>query len=282
MEQCIDFRINIYPWLMKPEIGMTRNEMTVYCVICDFIRNGLPAHPTYAQLADVLGSEDSTSSCPWISRNAVDGLVKKGFIARPVRGNSHGRANEYELIRTPRELFDIVDRNRPGYFSDSMREEYAKELNLNIEISHSLRIAPTEQSHQDRPANNIPTQPTASRLHRDTTLPAKPAEQETTFYDDFLNDCGLNDEQPTPEVETVTVITKEGEEIEVPVEQPPDDDVDDPDVPENEHHNQNTVENDETPVVVDEKDMDPQQRRAYSNKQNNAEWSDDLLADIPF
>lgn len=256
MEQCIDFRINIYPWLMKPEIGMTRNEMTVYCVICDFIRNGLPAHPTYAQLADVLGSEDSTSSCPWISRNAVDGLVKKGFIARPVRGNSHGRANEYELIRTPRELFDIVDRNRPGYFSDSMREEYAKELNLNIEISH-----------QDRPANNIPT------------LPAKPVEQnkeqETPFDDiDFLNDCGLNDEQPTPEVETVTVITADGEEIEVPVEQP-DDDVDDPDVPENEEHPK------QISTHIDVKDMDPQQR-AYFSKQNNAEWSDDLLVDIPF
>ncbi|HGX8664191.1 TPA: hypothetical protein ACJIMT_004918 [Escherichia coli] len=279
MEQCIDFRINIYPWLMKPEIGMTRNEMMVYCVICDFIRNGLPAHPTYAQLADVLGSEDNTSSCPWISRNAVDGLVKKGFIARPVRGNSHGRANEYELIRTPRELFDIVDRNRPGYFSDSMREEYAKELNLNIEISHSLRIAPTEQSHQDRPANNIPTQPTASRLHRDTTLPAKPVEQnkeqETPFDDiDFLNDCGLNDEQSTPKVETVTVITTDGEEIEVPVEQP-DDDVDDPDVPENEEHPK------QISTHIDGKDMDPQQR-AYFNKQNNAEWSDDLLADIPF
>lgn len=277
MEQCIDFRINIYPWLMKPEIGMTRNEMMVYCVICDFIRNGLPAHPTYAQLADVLGSEDSTSSCPWISRNAVDGLVKKGFIARPVRGNSHGRANEYELIRTPRELFDIVDRNRPGYFSDSMREEYAKELNLNIEISHSLRIAPTEQSHQDRPANNIPTQPTASRLHRDTTLPAKPVEQnkeQSTPFDDidFLNDCGLNDEQSTPKVETVTVITKEGEEIEVLVEQPDDDD---PDVPENEEHPK------QISTHIDGKDMDPQQR-AYFNKQNNAEWSDDLLADIPF
>lgn len=190
MEQCIDFRINVYPWLMKPEIGMTRNEMTVYCVICDFIRNGLPAHPTYAQLADVLGSEDNTSSCPWISRNAVDGLVKKGFIARPVRGNSHGRANEYELIRTPRELFDIVDRNRPGYFSDSMREEYAKELNLNSDIAHPIEV----DSH---------------------TLPAKPAEQvkdeeqETTFYDTaFLEDCGLVDDgQPfEPRVQISTHI----------------------------------------------------------------------------
>ena len=268
MEQCIDFRINTYPWLMKPEIGMTRNEMMVYCVICDFVRNGLPAHPTYAQLADVLGSEDSTSSCPWISRNAVDGLVKKGFIARPVRGNSHGRANEYELIRTPRELFDIVDRNRPGYFSDSMREEYAKELNLNIEISH-----------QDRPANNIPT------------LPAKPAEQETTFDDDFLIDCGLaqseqrvdcglNDEQP---VETVTVITADGEEIEVTVEQP-DDDVDDPDAPETEHPRvipdwgTGWTPDDNDVVVTDVKDTDPQQK-VYFTKQENTGWDD---SDIPF
>lgn len=257
MEQCIDFRINTYPWLQKPEIGMTHNEMMVYCVICDFIRNGLPAHPTYAQLADVLGSEDSTSSCPWISRNAVDGLVKKGFIARPVRGNSHGRANEYELIRTPRELFDIVDRNRPGYFSDSMREEYAKELNLNIEISH-----------QDRPVNNIPT------------LPAKPAEQETDF--DFDDEFGLSDKQPTPEIETVTVITADGEEIEVPAEQP-DDDVDDPDVPETEHPQ--VIPDwgtgwtpDDDNAVKDVKDMDPQQK-AYFTKQENTEWD---ASDIPF
>lgn len=269
MEQCIDFRINIYPWLMKPEIGMTRNEMTVYCVICDFIRNGLPAHPTYAQLADVLGSEDSTSSCPWISRNAVDGLVKKGFIARPVRGNSHGRANEYELIRTPRELFDIVDRNRPGYFSDSMREEYAKELNLNIEISHSLRVAPTEQGHQDRPANNIPT------------LPAKPAGQETDF--DFDDEFCLNHEQPTPEIETVTVIAAGGEEIEVPVEQP-DDDVDDPDMPETEHSRvipdwgTGWTPDDDDAVVIDVKDTDPQQKACFT-KQENTEWDD---SDIPF
>lgn len=268
MEQCIDFRINIYPWLMKPEIGMTRNEMTVYCVICDFIRNGLPAHPTYAQLADVLGSEDNTSSCPWISRNAVDGLVKKGFIARPVRGNSHGRANEYELIRTPRELFDIVDRNRPGYFSDNMREEYAKELNLNIEISY-----------QDRPVDNIPTLP---------AKPAKDKEQETDF--DFDDEFSLNDEQP---VEMITVITADGEEIEVPAEQP-DDDPDDSDeqlsqsalpmsTPENEHHDLDMLEDDETPVAIDENGMDPHQR-AYFNKQNNTEWSDEVLKsfDIPF
>ena len=274
MAHCLTLYTKTPSWLKK--VGMTRNEATVYCVIYDYIRNGLPAHPTYAELAEELWSDD-TSPCPTVARNAVSGLIEKGFIAQPFRGNSHGRANEYTLLVTLYELFQIVDRENPGYFSDAQRAAYEKDLN--IEISHSLRIAPTEQSHQDRPANNIPTQPTASRLHRDTTLPAKPVEQETTFYDDFLNDCGLNDEQSTPKVETVTVITKEGEEIEVLVEQP-DDDVDDPDVPENEHHNQNTVENDETPVVVDEKDMDPQQR-AY-NKQNNAAWSDDLLADIPF
>ena len=259
MAHCLTLYTKTPSWLKK--VGMTRNEATVYCVIYDYIRNGLPAHPTYAELAEELWSDD-TSPCPTVARNAVSGLIEKGFIAQPFRGNSHGRANEYTLLVTLYELFQIVDRENPGYFSDAQRAAYEKDLNIEI-------------SHQDRPANNIPTQPTASRLHRDTTPPAKPAEQETTFYDDFLNDCGLNDEQPTPKVETVTVITKEGEEIEVPVEQPPDDDVDDPDVPENEEHPK------QISTHIGVKDMDPQQR-AYFNKQNNAEWSDDLLGDIPF
>ena len=266
MEQCIDFRINYYSWLTKPEIGMTHNEAMVYCVICDFVRNGLPAHPTYAQLADVLGSEDK-SHCPWVSRNAVEGLVKKGFIARPVRGNSHGRANEYELIRTPRELFEIVDRKRPGYFSDRMREEYAKELDLNIDNDIAY---PMEVDSYTPPAK-----------------PAKDKEQETAFDDAaFLDDCNLSEEQPvenekqvaTTEVETVTAITPEGEEIEVPAVQPEEDEEESENESEQQHDQRENKQPEQVSTRINVSEMDPQQK-AYFTKQESTEWDD---SGIPF
>lgn len=219
MSHCLTLYTKTPSWLKK--VGMTRNEATVYCVIYDYIRNGLPAHPTYAELAEELWSDD-TSPCPTVARNAVSGLIEKGFIAQPFRGNSHGRANEYTLLVTLYELFQIVDKKNPGYFSDAQRAAYKEDLNIEI-------------SHQDRPANNIPT------------LPAKPAEQETIFDDDFLNDCGLdflNDcglAQVIPDWGTGWT---------------PDDDN----------------------AVKDVKDMDPQQK-AYFNKQENTEWDD---SDIPF
>lgn len=267
MSRCLTLYTKTPSWLKK--VGMTRNEATVYCVIYDYVRNGLPAHPTYAELAEELWSDD-TSPCPTVARNAVSGLIEKGFIAQPFRGNSHGRANEYTLLVTLYDLFQIVDRENPGYFSDAQRAAYKEDLNIEI-------------SYQDRPVDNIPTLP---------AKPAKDKEQETDF--DFDDEFGLNDEQSTPKVETVTVITADGEEIEVPAEQP-DDDADDPDeqfsqeaqpikTPENEHHDQWWVpEDDETPVAIDENGMDPHQR-AYFNKQNNTAWSDEVLKsfDIPF
>lgn len=255
MARCLTLYTKTPSWLKK--VGMTRNEATVYCVIYDYIRNGLPAHPTYAELAEELWSDD-TSPCPTVARNAVSGLIEKGFIAQPFRGNSHGRANEYTLLVTLYELFQIVDRENPGYFSDAQRAAYKEDLNIEI-------------SHQDRPTNNIPTLP---------AKPAKDKEQETDF--DFDDEFGLNDEQPTPKVETVTVITPEGEEIEVPAEQP-DDDADDPDAQLADDVSRSESQRAEShpkqvSTHIDVSDMDPHQR-AYFNKQNNTEWNTE---GIPF
>lgn len=127
MCDCITFRSNVYPWLMKA--GMTTNEMLVYCMICDYIRNGQIARPTHRQIAELLGSTDKSES-PNFSRRIIKGLVKKGFIEVIYQGHE-GSANHYALLKTPYDIFLQIDKENPDYFSDAQRTFHVQELKLN-------------------------------------------------------------------------------------------------------------------------------------------------------
>lgn len=127
MCDCITFRTNAYLWLMKA--GMTANEMLVYCMVCDYVRNNQIPRFTYKQIAELLGSEDK-SEAPYIARKAVKSLVEKGFIEIHYHGGK-GSANHYALLKTPYDIFLQIDKENPDYFSDAQRTAHVQELKLN-------------------------------------------------------------------------------------------------------------------------------------------------------
>lgn len=127
MCDCITFRTNVYLWLMKA--GMTANEMLVYCMVCDYVRNNQIPRFTYKQIAELLGSEDKAEA-PYIARKAVKGLVEKGFIEIHYHGGK-GSANHYALLKTPYDIFLQIDKENPNYFSDAQRTVHIQELKLN-------------------------------------------------------------------------------------------------------------------------------------------------------
>lgn len=127
MCDCITFRTNAYLWLMKA--GMTANEMLVYCMVCDYVRNNQIPRFTYKQIAELLGSEDK-SEAPYIARKAVKSLVEKGFIEIHYHGGK-GSANHYALLKTPYDIFLQIDKENPDYFSDAQRTVHVQELKLN-------------------------------------------------------------------------------------------------------------------------------------------------------
>lgn len=124
MEQCIATHTMTYRWLSK--VGMTPNEIDVYCLLNDFEYGCKVVYLTYKQIADYLGSEDKAKA-PNAARRVINSLAEKGFIEINYHGG-RGSANHYRLLKTPYDLFhEIVEKN-PEYFSEAQIESLEKDL----------------------------------------------------------------------------------------------------------------------------------------------------------
>lgn len=151
----------IYPWLMLidkidgKDARLSDNEARILCFFHSFYRNNLPIHPTKIQIAEALFFRvESGKTQPSTIRRALKGLQDKGYICVTEKGNSKGNANCYKFCpgRTLWDLFQIVDKENPGALSEGQRQ-----------------IAKADLSP-------VTTQPTASRLHRDTSQACKAIE----------------------------------------------------------------------------------------------------------
>ncbi|MCT6149943.1 helix-turn-helix domain-containing protein [Escherichia coli] len=137
MAKCIATHTMDYSWLLR--MGMTANEMLVYCLINDFEYGCKVVYLTYKQIAEYLGSDDK-SEAPYIARKAVKGLVEKGFIEIHYHGG-RGSANHYRLLKTPYSLFHEMMEKDPEYFSEAQIKSLEKDLS---------RAKPAEKPAENR------------------------------------------------------------------------------------------------------------------------------------
>lgn len=183
MAKCITFRTNVYMWLMKA--GMTMHEVLVYCTICDYIRNNQAPRFTYKQIAEMLGSEDKAKS-PNAARRVIKSLAEKGFIEINYHGGM-GSANHYRLLKTPFELFQMIDESDPDFFSDAQREQYIEELKLNCNCtSKHPEKSVTKKVEKKQAKSTVPTVDANNWENREEDLRAKANYLWKTKYKDMV------------------------------------------------------------------------------------------------
>lgn len=132
----LTYSFAIYPWLILvdkidgKDARLSDKEAMILCYFHSFYRKGQAIHPSKMQIAQALLLRVENGTQPSSIRRALKGLQDKGYICVTEKGNSRGKANRYEFCpgRTLWDLFQIVDKENPGVFSDKERKLAARSL----------------------------------------------------------------------------------------------------------------------------------------------------------
>lgn len=134
----LTYSFAVYPWLTEidkidgKDARLSDKEAMILCYFHSFYRKGQAIHPSKMQIAQALLLRVENGTQPSSIRRALKGLQDKGYIHVVEKGNSRGKANRYEFCpgRTLWELFQLVDKENPGAFSDKERKLAARSLPL--------------------------------------------------------------------------------------------------------------------------------------------------------